>query len=134
MAIKILLTCTIIFLTTAHCQDFKDIAGDAAVGRVTMPMVYPTLSRISYGFFVMFWAVGLSIYWELETALAAAFIGFSVFMAAFVMLFRSVKADLISFQMYEVRILDYEIIQPCLINLVKGIYDAHIPGPCILSL
>ena len=69
-----------------------------------MPMVYPTLSRISYGFFVMFWAVGLSIYWELETALAAAFIGFSVFMAAFVMLFRSVKADLISFQMYEVRI------------------------------
>lgn len=103
LTIKALLTCTVIFLTTAHCQDFKDVSGDAAVGRVTMPMVHPFLSRLSYMFFVIFWSIALSVYWELEYMFAVAFIGFSIFIGAFVMMFRSVKADQLSFQLYEVR-------------------------------
>lgn len=107
LTIKALLTCTVIFLTTTHCQDFKDVAGDAAVGRVTFPMVHPFLSRLSYMFFVIFWSIALSVYWELEYVLAAAFIGFSIFIGAFVMMFRTVKADQLSFLLYEVSDVPY---------------------------
>lgn len=66
-------------------------------------MVHPFLSRLSYMFFVIFWSIALSVYWELEYMFAVAFIGFSIFIGAFVMMFRSVKADQLSFQLYEVR-------------------------------
>ena len=91
-----------IYLTTVHCQDFKDIAGNAAVGRVTTPMVYPLMSRLVYAFFVVFWAIYLRVYVMLQTIPANALLAFSVFMAVFILTFKSVKADLNSYRMYHV--------------------------------
>ena len=91
-----------IYLTTCHCQDFKDIAGDAAVGRVTMPIVHPFMSRAVYAFFVVFWAIYLRVCGMLQTIPANALLAFSLFMAVIILTFKSVKADLNSYRMYQV--------------------------------
>ena len=88
------------FLTTCHVQDFKDVLGDTAVGRRTIPMVYPTTGRVVYAFFIIFWAILFSKMWELEVVYAAAFIAYSVFMGIFALSFKNVKSDLLTNQLY----------------------------------
>ena len=91
-----------IILTTIHTQDFKDVVGDAAVGRVTLPIAYPVLSRVATAFFLVAWSWGVSRTWWLDDVTAAVMgisgmaVGIS-FVAR-----RDIHADKVSFYMYSV--------------------------------
>ncbi|KAI0690563.1 UbiA prenyltransferase family-domain-containing protein [Cerioporus squamosus] len=37
----------LLILTTTHAQDFRDVIGDSATGRLTIPLAYPRASRLS---------------------------------------------------------------------------------------
>lgn len=58
----ILLNGLLIF-TTVQTQDFSDVDGDAALGRVTLPIYAPELSRIFTLFAMILWSSGLVWFW-----------------------------------------------------------------------
>lgn len=58
-AISVAVNSLIIF-STLQSQDFRDLVGDTKTGRWTLPMVWPTGSRISMLVIMTTWSVGLS--------------------------------------------------------------------------
>ncbi|KAH8108268.1 UbiA prenyltransferase family [Phellopilus nigrolimitatus] len=91
-----------IFATTIQAQDFKDIAGDALVGRRTLPLVYPSIARPTLMLALAAWSIGLSKVWGLnkESALAFNLLGVAVggrFIAK-----NTMKSDQRSFYLYNV--------------------------------
>ena len=121
---KIMLIGFSFFLTTCHVQDFKDVLGDTAVGRKTIPMVYPTTGRVVYAFFIIFWAILFSKMWELEVFYAAALIALSVLMAIFALSFKTAKSDLLTNQLYCVSKLP--AYRQCEYSLIHSISFRHI--------
>ncbi len=47
-------------ILTIHTQDYKDVPGDAAAGRVTLPIAYPALSRAVSALLLIAWSWGIS--------------------------------------------------------------------------
>ncbi|KAL1678288.1 UbiA prenyltransferase family-domain-containing protein [Schizophyllum commune] len=57
--------CFFNFLTTGHAQDFRDRAGDAAIGRKTLAVILPqTSGRWLLLTLIFFWSVGLAQLWH----------------------------------------------------------------------
>ena len=54
-----------IFATTIHTQDFKDVIGDEAVGRQTLPITQPSFARFTVPVVLTMWSVGLGYTWHL---------------------------------------------------------------------
>ena len=54
-----------IFATTIHTQDFKDVIGDEAVGRQTLPITRPSFARFTVPVVLTMWSVGLGYTWNL---------------------------------------------------------------------
>ncbi|TRM69050.1 UbiA prenyltransferase family [Schizophyllum amplum] len=64
--------CFFNFLTTGHTQDFRDRAGDAAVGRKTLAVMLPqTLGRWLLLSMIFAWSGGLVYLWQAPAAAAA---------------------------------------------------------------
>ena len=63
-------------------------------------MVFPTAGRVVYAFFVAFWAVALSVYWELEAIYAIAFIAYAIAIGAYAIFYRSIASDLLTYKLY----------------------------------
>ena len=91
-----------IILTTIHTQDFKDVVGDAAVGRVTLPIAYPVLSRVATPFFLVAWSWGISRTWQLDDAVAALMGVFGMGVGIRFVAWTDAPADKVSFYMYNV--------------------------------
>ncbi|KAJ6546377.1 UbiA prenyltransferase family [Mycena sp. CBHHK59/15] len=65
IALQSLVCSALLIFTTIHTQDFSDIEGDRANGRVTLPIYAPKVSRI-YTFLALgVWSVGLGRVWDL---------------------------------------------------------------------
>ncbi|KAH8111264.1 UbiA prenyltransferase family [Phellopilus nigrolimitatus] len=62
-----------IVATTIQAQDFKDIIGDAAVGRRTLPLIHPSIARPTLVLMLAIWSIGLSKIWGLDKNAAVAF-------------------------------------------------------------
>jgi len=91
-----------IILTTIHAQDYKDVRGDAAAGRVTLPIAYPTLSRIVTAFILIAWSWGISLTWRLDY-ITAAFMGvLALVVGVRFVVRRDVHGDLVSAYLYNV--------------------------------
>jgi hypothetical protein len=91
-----------IILTTIHTQDYKDVLGDAAAGRVTLPIAYPALSRVVTAFFLIAWSWGISRTWRLDDV-AAAFMGvLALFVGVSFVARTDSRADKVSFYWYNV--------------------------------
>lgn len=86
-----------IFATTIHTQDFKDVAGDAAVGRKTLPIMQPILSRFTVPVVLITWSVGLWSIWQLGWYTAIAFDLLAAVTSARFFFLRSVSDDQTSF-------------------------------------
>ncbi|KAI5890171.1 uncharacterized protein SCHCODRAFT_02507178 [Schizophyllum commune H4-8] len=57
--------CFFNFLTTGHAQDFRDRAGDAAIGRKTLAVMLPqTTGRWLLLTMILLWSVGLTRLWH----------------------------------------------------------------------
>ncbi|KAH7908466.1 UbiA prenyltransferase family [Hygrophoropsis aurantiaca] len=79
--------------TTLQAQDFKDVEGDHLIGRLTIPIVFPTLSRPSMLIGLFMWSVYLTKVWCLDWASGVAFIVLSVLVGARFVLYKERKAD-----------------------------------------
>lgn len=101
MCIAIALSAGII-LTTVHTQDFKDVVGDAAVGRVTLPIAYPVLSRVATAFFLVAWSWAVSRTWWLDGVTAAVMGVSGMVVGISFVARRDARADKASFYMYSV--------------------------------
>ena len=91
-----------IFATTIHSQDFKDTEGDSAIGRKTVPIVYPNVARYTVLVPLVAWSIGLSVLWWLDVLTAAAFTLLAVFIGYRYLNCVSVHADQVSFYWYNV--------------------------------
>ena len=91
-----------IILTTIHTQDYKDVPGDAAAGRVTLPIAYPALSRTVTAFFLLAWSWGISRTWHLDDVAAAVMGVLSLVVGISFVARTDSGADKISFYWYNV--------------------------------
>ncbi|KAI0313069.1 UbiA prenyltransferase family [Amylostereum chailletii] len=91
-----------IFATTIHAQDFKDTDGDRAIGRRTVPIVYPKFARWTVIVPLFLWSASLSLVWKLDSATAAAFIGLALFVGGRFLSLGSVAEHQVSFYWYNV--------------------------------
>lgn len=70
-AVSIVLSGVLIF-TTIQAQDFADVEGDSALGRVTFPIYAPELARAFTLLALVAWSWGLSAFWEIGPLYGAA--------------------------------------------------------------
>ena len=91
-----------IILTTIHTQDYKDIQGDIAAGRVTLPIAYPMCSRAVTAFLLVAWSWGISRTWLLDDATAAVMGVLSLVVGTSFVAGTGPRADRNSFYWYNV--------------------------------
>jgi 4-hydroxybenzoate polyprenyltransferase len=91
-----------IFATTIHAQDFKDEEGDRAVGRRTIPIVFPSFARWTVIVPLLIWSSGLSLLWRLDVTTSLCFIALGLFVGVQFLISKTVKSDQISFYWYNV--------------------------------
>jgi len=91
-----------IILTTIHAQDYKDIQGDIAAGRVTLPIAYPISSRPVTAFLLIAWSWGISRTWCLDDATAAVMGVLSLVVGTSFVARTDSRADKFSFYWYSV--------------------------------
>jgi 4-hydroxybenzoate polyprenyltransferase len=103
-AVKSLIFASIIFASTLHAADFPDVVGDKAQGRVTLPMLFPEASRTSFAITVVGWSFYLasSSGWAIGPVCSVLFVALGVYVGARVVLMRSVAADKMSYNWYDV--------------------------------
>ncbi|KAJ7607407.1 UbiA prenyltransferase family [Roridomyces roridus] len=65
VAVQALVFNSLIILTTIHAQDFSDVPGDQALGRVTVPIYAPNTSRIFTLVALVVWSIFLGRLWNL---------------------------------------------------------------------
>ena len=89
-------------------QDFKDVQGDSAVGRRTLPILYPEASRIfTFACMVSWSALFAYRYGEECPAVAYGMTGLGILIAARLLLDRTRKGDCTSYVLYNVSLLSY---------------------------
>jgi hypothetical protein len=92
-----------VVVTSLHAQDFCDVVGDLAMGRTTLPILYPTASRLITCATVVVWSVVLPVYWHAGPAAAGALLSAGAFVAWRFWHLRTAAADRRSYVYYNVR-------------------------------
>ena len=93
-----------LIFTTIQAQDFADVEGDSALGRVTFPIYAPELSRVFTLFALVGWSCGLSAFWDIGPLHRAIFIGFGALVGWRYYVLRTAKEDGRSYVLYNVSI------------------------------
>ncbi|KZT21919.1 hypothetical protein NEOLEDRAFT_1072671 [Neolentinus lepideus HHB14362 ss-1] len=102
VAVWSILASTGIFATTIHTQDFKDVDGDRAIGRQTIPIVYGKHARWTVIGPLLLWSAGLSVFWGLDVAASAAFVLLAMFVGVQYIIGKTVKDYQLAFYWYNV--------------------------------
>ena len=63
-----------IILTTIHAADFRDVEGDRASGRLTLPLAYPAGSRAVMCVLLPGWSLAISYFCGLGAFLSLLFV------------------------------------------------------------
>lgn len=95
----------VLIFTAIQAQDFPDVEGDKAVGRMTFPIYAPELSRFVTLFATMAWSVFLSWYWQVGPISTALFISFGIHVGLRYYCLRTLEADKKSYLIFNVRFL-----------------------------
>jgi len=90
------------YVTTQQAQDFKDVHGDRAVGRRTLPIILPSIARYTMTVPMVVWSVCLVTVWKLDPITQAAFLLLSVFSGARFLTHTTTRDDRVSFWWYSV--------------------------------
>ena len=93
---------TMIIFSTIHAQDFSDVEGDAADGRITFPMYAPEVSRLLILLVIPLWSVGLSLYWGLGQFSTSAISLFGILIGLRFYQLRSARSDRSSYVLFNV--------------------------------
>ncbi|KAI0036386.1 UbiA prenyltransferase family, partial [Vararia minispora EC-137] len=99
--VAIMLTSAIIF-TTVQFQDFPDIVGDAAAGRVTFPIYAPELSRWLTASALLAWSFFLGQFWAIGAVGSVALPVLGAIVGIRCVCLRSPAADTTTYQLYSV--------------------------------
>ena len=101
-AVLLLLCSGLVILTTIHAQDFADIAGDSALGRVTFPIRAPALSRALIYLGIPLLSLALSVAWDMFWAARVLFLALGSAVAWRFYAFRTISQDARSYVLYNV--------------------------------
>ncbi|KAJ3513367.1 hypothetical protein NLJ89_g2987 [Agrocybe chaxingu] len=91
-----------ILATTIQAQDFQDVEGDAEVGRKTLPIVFPNLSRYTPIISLLLWSLYLTVVWEISIPSSIAFTCLGLIVGIRYYFWRSVKDDEWSYFLYNI--------------------------------
>lgn len=79
---RLSLICSVgIFSSTIYAQDFKDVEGDAQVGRKTVPIIYPSLAAPALAAAILGWSAFLINLWQVSYVTAMVFGSTALFTA-----------------------------------------------------
>ncbi|KAI0302810.1 UbiA prenyltransferase family [Multifurca ochricompacta] len=92
----------ILIFTAIQAQDFPDVEGDKAVGRMTFPIYAPELSRLLTLFATVAWSIFLSWFWGVGPISTTAFISFGIHVGMRYYLWRTLEADRKSYLIFNV--------------------------------
>ncbi|PSR79415.1 hypothetical protein PHLCEN_2v7060 [Hermanssonia centrifuga] len=90
----------LIILTTVHAQDFRDEIGDRLEKRLTIPIVMPTLGRLSMPVGLLLWSLFLGLRWSMSPILSTLLAVAGMFVGARFYLLKSPEADRKSYLYY----------------------------------
>lgn len=93
---------TLTVLLTMHAQDYRDVEGDTACGRKTLPIVYPEASRHLISWTLPLWSIFLSWYWSIEILQSVLLFMLGTFCGLRFMFYRGAEADRQSFVYFTV--------------------------------
>ncbi|RDX41979.1 hypothetical protein OH76DRAFT_1489033 [Lentinus brumalis] len=65
--------------TTIHAQDFRDVVGDHATGRLTIPLAYPRASRLSMLVLLPAWSLFLCLFWHVPAFVSTVVCAFATY-------------------------------------------------------
>lgn len=88
--------------TTIQAQDFKDVHGDRAIGRRTLPIILPGIARYTILAGLTAWSIGLAWVWKLDWATAFVFLSIAGVVVSRFQFMTSVKEDQVSYYWYNV--------------------------------
>ncbi|KAI0413546.1 UbiA prenyltransferase family [Xylaria grammica] len=92
-----------IFATTSHAQDFRDMEGDRAAGRRTIPLVFgETPSRVCVVLAVAIWTPMACCFWEVGWKQAAWSVVAGILMTLNLLLYRTRQGDALSWKIWVV--------------------------------
>ena len=72
----------LLILTTIQAQDFQDVDGDRATGRMTLPISYPWASRLSTSLILPAWSLFLSLFWNVGLISSAVLVSLGTYVGA----------------------------------------------------
>jgi 4-hydroxybenzoate polyprenyltransferase len=93
----------ILIFTTIQAQDFPDVEGDKALGRMTFPIYAPEFSRAFTLFATVAWSAFLSWFWGVGPVNAAFLIIFGAYVGLRYYHWRTLEADKRSYLIFNVR-------------------------------
>ena len=91
-----------LFTFTVHAQDFKDVVGDLAIGRITLPIASPRVSRASMLILVPMCTILICYLWVPPTSISIILLLLSIYVGARYVIFTGVKSDKLSYSWYNV--------------------------------
>ncbi|KAJ7146034.1 UbiA prenyltransferase family-domain-containing protein [Mycena epipterygia] len=92
----------ILIFTTIQAQDFPDVEGDAALGRITFPIYAPEFSRTATLGALAGWSMFLSWYWSLGPISSVTFMLLGLYSGTRYYLWRKVSDDKRSYLVFSV--------------------------------
>ncbi|KAI0262562.1 UbiA prenyltransferase family-domain-containing protein [Gloeopeniophorella convolvens] len=92
----------ILIFTTIQAQDFPDVEGDKALGRMTFPIYAPEFSRAFTLFATIAWSMFLSWFWGVGPISTAVLMSFGAYVGMRYYLWRTLEADKKSYLIFNV--------------------------------
>ena len=93
----------ITIFTTIQTQDFPDVEGDAATGRMTFPLYAPVFSRWFTLFALLAWSLFYCWLWGIGLISACVFVALGTFVGSRCAWYRDPAADAMTYKIYNVR-------------------------------
>lgn len=92
----------ILIFTTIQAQDFPDVKGDSALGRVTFPIYAPEFSRLFTAMALVCWSTFLSWFWSLGVTVNFLFVVFGTYVGLRYYEWRIESDDKLSYLIFNV--------------------------------
>lgn len=92
-----------LIFTTIQAQDFPDVEGDKALGRMTFPIYAPEFSRLFTLIATIVWSMFLSWFWEVGPVSTAFLVCFGAYIGMRYYLWRTLESDKTSYLVFNVR-------------------------------
>ncbi len=95
----------LLILTTTHAQDFRDVVGDRATGRLTIPLAYPRVSRLSMLVLLPVWSYFLCNFWDVSVPVSVTLQAYATYIGLrFYLSSASSGEDSAAYRAYNVRL------------------------------